>query len=161
MTHKHWSDNFSWTTLELRLIEEETTLQSPSEQPTVNVFFVNIDITEQSCCTGWTLFCPFPWGLLETDMWIQSGMSPTTVFGQSSVWVGSSCHCSSNCIYSPNQICWLSCQSHSTTFMKRRCIPLLRCQVWDEDAGWQRQHLIENQKWTGCRARREYKNRPG
>lgn len=81
LTNKHWSDSFSGTILKLRIMKEETTLKLPSGQQVGNsFFFVNIDIAKHSYCTAWALFCPFPSGLLETNIWIQSGVSLTPFF---------------------------------------------------------------------------------
>lgn len=147
LTNKRWSDNFSWTILKLRIMKEETTLKLPSGQQVGNVlFFLSILILLNILIV---LVGPY-FALFHQGCWRQTyGSNPVCprlpFFGQNSACVGSSCHCCSNRFYSPNQIWWLSCQSCSTTFMKNRRVPLLRCQVGDEDAVWQK-HLIENHK---------------
>lgn len=128
---------------DLRIMEEVAALKSLSE-----CFFVNIDIAELSCCTGWVLSRSFPWRLQETDIWIQSGVSPTAFF-RAKLCVGGqqlSLQLQLYLFLRPSLLPVMSITFND--LHQSRYIPLLRCQAWDEDACRQRQCLRENHKQT-------------
>lgn len=91
--------------------------------------------TELSNVILWGLFLAFSKGMLQPDLWKQSGVSSTAFFGQA-VWVGGQqLSLQLRCIYSPKRVSWLSCQSCLNDIHRRplpssftHCCCIVRCQ---------------------------------